>query len=465
VRRSSWLVAAAAGLCCAAPALNVSGVASSAVTLSPGARAGTLPTPIRHVVFILQENHSFDNVLGAWCAQTSRCDGATSGQLYGGGSIALSTATDAVPYVLHTGPAQVTAIDGGRMDGFSLVEGCTSSKHYACYSQYQPGQIPNVTALANQFAVADRTFEDGPAPSWGSHLQTVTADMDGFAGGTPHGGKAGVLGPGWGCDSGDDTLWTSPSGIQKIVPACVPDPSLDPSLYPYGGAYRKTPVPYVPTIMDRLEAAGLSWRIYAGLGGTENSNGYGWAICPTFAECLDTTQHQKLVADTKVLDAAAKGRLPNFAVVTPTQANSQHNGDSMAAGDNWIGSVVSALENGPQWKSTAIFLTWDDCGCLYDHVAPPAGRGIRVPMVIISPYALAGSTDRHDASFASVLAFTEHVFNLPALSGDDATAYDFMGSFDFTQQPLAPVNMTQTPIPSAELRALAANPPDADDPT
>ena len=85
----------------------------------------------------------------------------------------------------------------------------------------------------------------------------------------------------------------------------------------------------------------------------------------------------------------------------------------MAVGDNWIGQVVSAIETGPDWASTAIFLTWDDCGCFYDHVAPPTGLGIRVPMIMISPYVKAGTTDSNVASFASVLAFTETVFGLP----------------------------------------------------
>jgi hypothetical protein len=64
----------------------------------------------------------------------------------------------------------------------------------------------------------------------------------------------------------------------------------------------------------------------------------------------------------------------------------------MAVGDNWIGQVVSAIENGPQWSSTAIFLTYDDCGFFYDHVAPPSGLGIRVPMIIASPCARPGYT-------------------------------------------------------------------------
>jgi phospholipase C len=423
-------------------------------------------TPIQHVVFMIQENHSFDNLLGYWCVQTGRCDGTTVGTLYGGKSHPLTDASDVVVNVGHSGANQITAIDGGKMNGFSEIYGCTSKYHYQCYSQYRPSQIPNIISLASSFALSDHTFGDGPTSSWGMHLSAVTADLDGFTGnGSPDPGAKGELGPGWGCNSGDDTTWISPTGTQKTVPSCVPDYSLNPSDYPYGGAYQATPVAHVPTIMDELDAAGLSWKIYAGLGGTQNSNGYGWSICPTFADCIYTDQSNNLVNANQVLTDARSGNLPNFSVVTPTQANSQHNDDSMAIGDNWIGEVVSAIEHGPDWSSTAIFLTWDDCGCFYDHVAPPAGYSIRVPMIIISPYAIAGHTDSNDASYASVLAFAEHDFHLPALSSLDASAYDYSDSFNFSQKPLKPVRMVSTPISAAEQRTLLLHPPNPNDPT
>ena len=429
--------------------------------------AAAVPSsPIKHVVYLLEENHSFDNVLGAWCLQTSRCDGTNAGHLSGGASIGMSVAPDIVPNIDHTQPSQLQAMDGGQMDGFSLLPGCTSDTNYACYSQYEPSQIPNVAALATSFAVSDRTFEAKLMPSWGMHLNAVAGTADGFQDGAQLGpGRKGMLGPGWGCDSGRDATWYGASSAGTPVPACVPDPSLNRSVYPYGGAYRSTPVQPVPTIMDRLDAAGFSWRIYAGLGGTDNSNGYGWAICPTFADCIDTSQAKNMVADTQVLTDATNGTLPSFAVVTPTQADSEHNEDSMSAGDNWIGQVVKAIESGPDWSSTAIFLTWDDCGCFYDHVAPPAGLGIRVPMIIISPYAIAGHTDSNTASFMSVLAYTEHTFQLSALSQRDATAYDYSNSFNYQQTPLPRIATTTTRISMSEQAQLRANPPDPDDPT
>ena len=107
----------------------------------------------------------------------------------------------------------------------------------------------------------------------------------------------------------------------------------------------------------------------------------------------------------------------------------------MLIGDNWIGEVVSAIENGPDWYSTAIFITYDDCGCFYDHVPPPAGLGIRVPMVIVSPYAKAGFTDHNLATNSSILAYAESVFGVEPVDEQDASAYDFREAFDYGQAP------------------------------
>src|SRR5262249_46859812 len=145
----------------------------------------------------------------------------------------------------------------------------------------------------------------------------------------------------------------------------------------------------------------------------------GWAICPTFAECIDGPQAANMVDSSQILTDSAAGALPNFSVVLPNQQWSQHNNDSMQQGDNWIGRVVSAIQaDGTDWPTTAIFITYDDCGCFYDHVPPPPGLGIRVPMVIVSPYAVPGYTDSNDANMNSLLAFTEHQFGLAPLSSE-----------------------------------------------
>jgi phospholipase C len=216
--------------------------------------------------------------------------------------------------------------------------------------------------------------------------------------------------------------------------------------------------------MDRLDAAGISWHFYVGFP-APGGGGWGWAMCPTFAECLYGPQFKNVVVNTQFITDANNGDLPAVSIVTPGYKVSQHNSRSMLQGDNWIGRLLTAAMNGPDWESTAVFITYDDCGCFYDHVPPPPSLGIRIPMVIISPYAKPQHTDSKVASFASLLAMVEHTFGLTPLSTEDATAYDYSKSFDFSQQPLGPIRMTYHPIPKWELRYMEAHPGNPDDPT
>jgi phospholipase C len=410
---------------------------------------------IRHVVVIYQENHSFDNVFGRFCVRTNRCDGTRTGKLPGGRAIRLRRSPDLVPAVGHTGTAQKAAINGGRMDGWeSDISGCARRKNYACLSQFGPGQIPNLTRLARNFSLSDRTFYTDSVSTWGAHLELVSGTLDGFvADRIPHATRTSLNNAGWGCDSRMDTGWRPlPGAPITQEPACVPDYGLGSVRYPYGGAYRPTPVHHVPTLMDELDRAGLSWKLYTAT--APGRSGYGLAICPTFAGCLYTSQHRNLVEHRAVLEDAKRGHLPNFSIVLPTWKTSQHNLESMALGDNWIGKVVSKIEHGPDWRSTAILISYDDCGCFYDHVPPPKGMGIRTPMVMVSPWVKPGYVDSRVTSIASVMAFTERTFGLPALTSRDAAAYSYRHAFDFHQPPLKPVPMSKSKIPRAERKQI-----------
>jgi phospholipase C len=427
------------------------------------------PSPIKHVVVLYLENHSFDSVLGFWCnAHPRRCPigGKTSGggmpakvKLSNGATVTPGMTPDLVPQVDHSVSGQKQAIDGGKMDGWWKLSGCAPSTHYACISGYKPSQIPNVIALANKFAISDDTFSMADSPSWGGHLYAVAASLDQFTGDNPVAAKGVTAHAGWGCDSDKVMTWVPAQGAPRKVPSCVPDFSLG---LQNGGAFEPTPVRHIPTIMDRLVAKKLTWRIYgqptqpAGQNGV--ANGYGWDICPTFAECLDTKQAASNVPSSQFVSDAKAGKLASFSVVTPggeDAANSQHNGFSMAAGDNWTGQVASAVMNGPQWKSTALFITWDDCGCFYDQVKPgvnPDGtpQGPRSPLVIVSPFAKPGFTDPKASTFAGILAFAEKTFGLTPLSKNDMNAYPFSNAFSFTQAPLRPAHMVTTPVPRGE---------------
>jgi phospholipase C len=180
-----------------------------------------------------------------------------------------------------------------------------------------------------------------------------------------------------------------------------------------------------------------------------------WDICPSFAECLYTGQKSNNVPSSTFVKVARAGKLPNFSVISPGGENvksSEHNGFSITAGDDWLGQVASAVMNGPQWKSTALFITWDDCGCFYDQVPPgtnPDGtpQGPRTPLVIVSPYVKRGFTDRVATTFAGILAYTERTFGLAPLGVNDAHAYPFSKSFDYELPAFTPARTVDVPWP------------------
>ena len=441
-------------------------------------------TPIQHVVVIFQENHSFDNLLGGLCvADRLSCSGATTGVLHTGVRIPLRVSPDIVPTVNHSAASQSAAINGGVMNGFDRITGC-AAPGYRCYSQYGAREIPNLRKLAESYVISDRTFSENPVPSWGGHLELIAGQLDGFLGENPVSSVSGVPGPGWGCDSNLDTPWkdpTNPSAAYVLVPSCIPRPD---GL----GPYRASPVQNVPTILDQLSGAGLSWKLYTEK--TTSDGGYLWSICPTFAGCMfdanngDQPDPNWVDRSNFAADAAA-GDLPAYSVILPSYSSSQHNDTSMLAGDNSIAGLVKAVMTGPpdQWRSTVIFITYDDCGCFYDHVAPPAGSGlgIRVPMVIVSPQSKAAFVDHGVASFDSMLAFVEQNWDLGPLTPLDATAYDYCRSFVFTTLPCtgpapaasprvgraAPLRipLQLSPIPAASLQWVEAHPGNRNDPT
>ena len=443
--------AVAAPLCCGL----IAGVAAAGAAES---------TPIKHVVVILQENHSFDNVLGKLCIQDERpeCDAAASGKNEKGETIPLSKASDVVPPVDHSQESQLKAMDGGKMDGWERVEGCEKR---ACYTAFEPSQIPSLAALARAGAISDSFFSRDIVPSWGGHLDFFAQTLDGFVGNNPkYDEGAPPEGSGWGCDSNRDAIWVEPITHRELSePSCIPNKNGE-------GPYRPSPVAYVPTIADRMEEAGKTWGIYGALSPTtktKHRGPYKWAICPTFAECLYGPQKNDMHEASKLLADARKGKLPNFAIATPsagkngtvTGSTSQHNGTSMLTGDNWIGEEVSAIQNGPDGPSTTIFIYYDDCGCFYDHVTPPEGLGIRLPLVIVSPYAKKGFTDGNEATNSSILAYAESVLGVAPVDEQDALAYDFHEAFDYSQTPTPPFQFHAAAVPRAS-QHLPEPPPD-----
>jgi phospholipase C len=465
-----FLAQAGAGAAALRPAQNT--LRTSSLRLPSAASS-----PIRHVVVIYLENQSFDSLLGFWCKRhRGRCpDGGmpSSVTLSNGAVVRPSVSPDVVPLVAHGAVAQEKAMNCTphgtcKMNGWqNLLNGtCDAATGYQCIAGYKPPQEPDLVALATRFTISDMFFSMVQNWSWIAHLWAVAATTDGF---TALSMSQHTGGHGWGCDSRKLTTWSRNGTTERKVPSCVPDPALrgpGGGRLANGGAFQPTPVRYVPTIMDELNSAGLSWRVYGGKCFHETVNaeglktcksanfGYYWSICPTFAECL-YGQPGGLVPNNQFVSDASSGRLPAFTMLTPPSAGSWHNGFSVTSSDNWLGQQVAAVMHGPDWRSTAMFITWDDCGCFYDQVSPGfnadgSRQGPRAPLLIVSPYAKPGYTDTTAATFASILAYTEQTFGLRPLTVNDATAYQFSHAFNYHQAPLPAVRMVTRPVPKGD---------------
>jgi phospholipase C len=341
---------------------------------------------------------------------------------------------DIIPQSEHSPEGQARAIAGG----WDTLKGCRKPP-YPCVSHAVPAGIPNLAKLADRFTVSDASFAAGDVASFVAHVALGAGTFNGFYGSNPL-ARGSAPQWGWGCPSHEDVLWGT-AGNWSLQPSCIPDPEGN-------GPYRESQVQYTPTIFERLEQAGLSWHTYEGPTTKNQPHESIWSVCSYFAWCYDnrwTTEWNSGLDGFKT--AAANGTLPNLSVLIPRGGVSQHNHTSMRKGDNYIGNVVRSVMEGPDWDSTAIFITYDDCGCFYDHVTPPNGLGLRDPMVIVSPWVKPAHTDSTIAVQPySMLAFVQHTFDLAPLSSDVDNAYDYGDSFDFDQEPTPAVRMTTSPI-------------------
>jgi phospholipase C len=359
-------------------------------------------TAIQHTVFIINENHTFDNYFGTFPG----ADGTTTGLLSTGQRMALSSMPDSDSGVnlCNSWECSLRAIDAGKMDKFDVISGGT----WNAYKQATPQEIPNYWAYARRFTLADRYFTSVHGPSLPNHLFAITAQSGGAIdnGGNP--------GSGTDCEGG---LWGTVTVIDE-----------------HGNYSQQPPCFYFKTMPEDLEEAGISWRYYAEGGG--------------FLSVMGNIRHsamwaENIMAPAQFIADAKGGHLPAVSWLLPPGEYSEHPPGSMCEGENWTVSVLNAVMQGPDWDSTAVFVTWDDFGGFYDHVAPPQvdqfGLGPRVPLLIISPYAKAGHVSHTVYDHSSVLKFIETRYNVQPLTSRDAAASNMLDSFDFSGSPRPPL--------------------------
>jgi phospholipase C len=191
---------------------------------------------------------------------------------------------------------------------------------------------------------------------------------------------------------------------------------------------------------DLLTKAGIDWAYYAA---EPDQLGYIWSAYSAIRHIRETQEwHRHVHPADDLIDDIRKGRLPPVTWISPRYEVSEHPQYNFCAGENWSTAVIDALMRSSMWKSTAIFVTWDDYGGFYDHVPPPQidgfGLGIRVPLLVISPYARRGYLDHAVGEFSSVLRFIEDNWGLSQLTRRDRRAMDLSYDFAFDRSPRPP---------------------------
>jgi len=432
---SKLRVAPAMGALLMAALLLYSMGCGSSSSSTSGTAANT--AQIQHIVIIVKEGHSFDNYFGNYPGAA----GATSGTTSSGATVGLTQAADRPAYALGDGHDEtVQAIDGGKMDKFDLVGNGNVGGVLLPYTQYQQTDVPNYWLLAQNFVLADNMYESVAGPSFPNHLMSVAATSAGAVDNPVNTFASSDL-PRWGCDA-------STTGTVNVLQAT-------------GASVPTYPCFDMTAIQDELEAATFpapalgqpfspyKWVYYAP---AQGSSGYNWNALDAIkhiryngatglAGGLWTTQ---VLPDTQFMKDAAKGVLPPVSWVVTSGANSEQAPSSVCNGENWTINQINAVMNGPDWATSAIFVIWASHGGYYDHVAPPSvdtlGLGVRVPMLVISPYAKAGVVSHTQYETASVVKFIESTYGLKALSTRDANASDIRDAFDFTlTTPRAPM--------------------------
>jgi phospholipase C len=433
------------GVACTRPAAPAPASPSPTVAASNAASSGDdraaqwrlARRKITHVVYLVKENRTFDTFFGTFPG----ADGATRGELCDGTTTALERATDDQAGATHSFMAGITAINGGRMNCFDRIDGGEGG---ATYVQYAKDQIPNYWAYAKAFTLGDAFFSSSYGPTFVEHFWLVASSSNRFIDNERplegQGGDDGVLG-GY-CDDPSERIYSFPR-LSEADERTVFDleERANVEALERDWVIERWPCADIETVPDLLERAGVSWKYYL-------SDTPYFDVMGTIPHIRYGPMWDDVVDNATFLRDVRSGHLPEVSWLMPPTSLSDHPGyGHLCDGENWTVRTIDAIMRSPEWKHTAIFLTWDDFGGFYDHVPPPHvdvyGYGPRVPLLVISPYARSGHVFHETSDFTSVLRFIEKLHGTPSLGRRDATANDLIGAFDFTQEPLDPLMLQE----------------------
>jgi phospholipase C len=415
---------------------------------APDCPSGTCSTPIRHVVIIVKENHTFDNYFGSFPGAEGTL--TASGQnvcTTPQGSGPCAAAPDAPTHdICHGHSCALVDWDTGKMDGWNQPGG-SDTGDFLAYAQYGELEIPNYWSYARHFVLGDHFFAGMLGPSLPGHLFTVAAQAAWSTGNPP----SSIMHPFWGCDE--------PAG--DTVPILT------------GGVTPSMTFPCfaIPSIPDVLPP-GVDWKFY----GTNFDGAFQeiWSPFDAIGSIRNSAaEWAKVVIDTQFTSALATHTLPSVSWLVDQDQFSEHPDltipgsntplGGVCGGENWTVSFLNQLMQSDYWNSTAVIFTMDDFGGWYDHVPPPRqyggsadapyGLGFRLPLLIISPFAKPGFVFKEVADQASIARFVERAFGATSTlqnldpAAQDGQANDLFGAFDFSQTPLPPLVLAQRTCP------------------
>jgi phospholipase C len=356
--------------------------------------------PIKHVISLMQENHTFDNYFGTYPG----ADGIPKGVCLPA-SLAGPVTDCITPYHIanprtsdpdHERGTALSAYNDGGMNGFAWAQSLRNLDPRGTMGYWDGSDLPLYWNLAKDYVLGDRFFSSAWGASQTNHLFWVTAQSAGGHGGIPAEGFT------------------------------------------------------VPTIFDRLEAAGISWKMYIqNFDPTltfRSPNGHGpqvvWAPLLGFPRFVDTPSLRSHIVDlSEYYKDLANDTLPAVSYIVPKGA-SEHPPGNVTAGQNFGASLATALMRSKAWWSALFIITHDDWGGYYDHVPPPQvdadGYGFRVPAIFVSPYARRGTIDHTTYDYTSILRFIEDNWGVAPLTARDASANSIVGAIDLSAIPAAP---------------------------
>ncbi len=417
----SWLLGGITG-CGASIVVSPSPpVPESTVSPIPG-------SPIQHIVIIMQENRSFDNLFNGFPGADTVQGGMRGSELVPLASVSLGDSRD----LSHSHKQWWQDWDHGKMDGFA------QGGSMLAYSYVPEKDVEPYWMLARQYVLGDRMFQSNTGPSFVAHQYMIAGQSANVA--------ENPTGSVWGCDAapGTTAALMGPNGTEL------------PGVYPCFD---------YQTTADLLDEKGVTWRYYAP--GSDS----GYYILSAYQAVrhirFGKDWEQNIVSPPRrVLVDIKAGELAQVTWIVPDFAHSDHPG-SGSEGPDWVASIVNAIGNSPYWNSTAIFITWDDWGGWYDHVDPPKvdamGPGFRVPLLIVSPYAKHGYITHHFHEASGFIKFIEHNFDL-GTSGRRAMRDRMLicDCFDYTQKPPAFAPIVTKVKPDQLIREVDSGPPDDD---